>query len=58
MDIGPTCVRVCVCARARRNDEPATIQKYFAPDAAARGGPAAAQAPLWKDLNLVSVGDL
>ena len=42
----------------RRNDEPATIQKYFAPDAAAKGGPAAAQAPLWKDLNLVSVGDL
>ncbi|TKA54032.1 hypothetical protein B0A53_03314 [Rhodotorula sp. CCFEE 5036] len=40
------------------NDEPATIQKYFAPDAAAKGGPAAAQAPLWKDLNLVSVGDL
>lgn len=41
------------------NDEPATIQKYFAPNAAAKGGgPAAAQAPLWKDLNLVSVGDL
>ncbi|GAA5873631.1 hypothetical protein JCM3774_004996 [Rhodotorula dairenensis] len=38
------------------NDEPATIQKYFAPDATHGKGPAA-QAPLWKDLNLVSVGE-
>ncbi|GAA5984919.1 hypothetical protein JCM10908_002451 [Rhodotorula pacifica] len=38
------------------NDEPATIQKYFAPDSAFAKGPAA-QAPLWKDLSLVSVGE-
>ncbi|GAA6025505.1 hypothetical protein JCM8202_001973 [Rhodotorula sphaerocarpa] len=38
------------------NDEPASIQKYFSADAQAKG--AAAQAPLWKDLCLVSVGEL
>jgi ribonuclease H2 subunit A len=40
------------CVDAHRDDEPASIQKYFT------GKPAGPeQAPLWKDFNLVSVGE-